>query len=99
VLATLRACSNIRTNASKYQQGQQIALYFTGCLNAFGHLVQWCYKDNFSAQWEIDALIHAEEVGLKFEKTHKEKEALERLFGASWFFDCPLCNEWAIRRY
>jgi len=63
------------------------------CLNPFGQLIRWSFKDNFSTNWEIEALVHADETGLKFDHTYKEKEKLEHMFGASWVFDCPICNE------
>jgi hypothetical protein len=63
------------------------------CLNPFGHMIRWCFKDNFSTHWEIGALVRADEIGLKFEDIHKEKERLERLFGASWTFNCGICND------
>ncbi len=62
-------------------------------LNAFGHLIRWRFKENFSTGWEIHALDHADEIGLKFENIEREKERLGRLFGPSWSFDCPLCNQ------
>lgn len=63
------------------------------CLHSFGHLIRWCFKRNFSAGWEINTLVRAEEVGGKFEKTYAEKQELERLFDAPWSFDCPVCDD------
>jgi hypothetical protein len=63
------------------------------CLHSFGHLIRWCFRRNFSASWEIDALVHAEELGGKFGRTYAEKQELERLFEAPWSFDCPVCDE------
>lgn len=63
------------------------------CLNSFSHLIRWCFKRNFSAGWEIDVLIHSEEIGGKFEKTYAERQDLERLFDAPYSFDCPVCDE------
>lgn len=63
------------------------------CLNAFGHLIRWCFKRNFSTAWEISALVHADEIGQKFEKGGSEKQELERLFAATWSFDCPICDD------
>lgn len=68
---------------------------FTYCLNAFRHLIRWCFKRNFSADWEIDSLIHAEEIGVKFENTEREKREIERLYSAWWSFDCPICADFA----
>lgn len=62
------------------------------CLNAFGHLVRWAFKDSLSTNWEINALVRADEIGRKFENTERAKEELKRLFGAWWLFDCPLCD-------
>ena len=63
------------------------------CLNSFSHLIRWCFKRNFSAGWEIDALVHSEEIGGKFEKMYAEKQDLERLFDAPYSFDCPVCDD------
>jgi hypothetical protein len=63
------------------------------CLNSFGHLIRLCHKENFSAGWEIDALVHGEEIGVKFQRLHIEKDKLERSFGASWTFHCPVCHD------
>ena len=62
-------------------------------LNSFSHLVRWCFKRNFSAGWAIDSLVHSEEVGGKFEHMYAEKQELERLFGVSYSFDCPVCGD------
>lgn len=64
------------------------------CLHAFGHLIRWCFKRSLSSGWEIEALIHSEEVGGKFERTIAERERLEKMFRASWTFSCPLCDEY-----
>jgi hypothetical protein len=63
------------------------------CLNPFGHLIRRCFNDSFSTNWELDALVEADQTGLKFERMHKEKGRLELAFGASWTFDCLVCNE------
>jgi hypothetical protein len=63
------------------------------CLHSFGHLIRWSFKHNFSAGWEINALVHAEQIGGKFEKTYAEKRDLERLFEVSRSFDCPVCDD------
>lgn len=62
------------------------------CLRSFEHLLRWSLKSNFSASWEIDALIHDDEIGGKFEKTETEKSRIKRLFDVSWTFDCPICD-------
>lgn len=63
------------------------------CLRGFGHLVRWSFKPSFSTNWEVDALIHAEEIGDKFERMYKEKQKLEQLFKLSWSFNCPICHD------
>jgi hypothetical protein len=45
------------------------------------------------ADWENDASVHADEIGAKFDSCEKQKNALERVFGAAWFFDCPICDD------
>ena len=63
------------------------------CLNGFGHLVRWCFKQNFSSSWEIDALTNSDETGRAFQQTQKEKDIFERSFDAYWSFDCPICDD------
>jgi hypothetical protein len=74
--------------AAKGQKGCDLSY----CMNAFGQLVRWSLKDGFSAGWELEVLIHGDETGLSFERMHREKEKLSRLFGAYWTFDCPVCG-------
>jgi hypothetical protein len=63
------------------------------CLNTFGHLIRSCFKQNFSAGWELEALVGADDTERKFKRIQKEKYALESLFEATWSFDCPLCDD------
>lgn len=63
------------------------------CLNGLGHLVMWSLRDRFSADWQIKALVRAEEVGTEFQLKYKERQRLEHVFSPSWIFDCPLCGE------
>jgi hypothetical protein len=63
------------------------------CLNAFGHLIRWCFKQNFSASWESNALEMADARGTKFEAVEREKKHLKAVFGLSWDFDCPICDD------
>ncbi len=62
------------------------------CLNAFGHLVNWSIRDILAPALEISAVIE----GVKSEWTSVQKEKLEweleREFGASWSFRCPVCR-------
>ena len=62
------------------------------CFNGFAHLIRWCFKRNFSSAWEIAALTNSGEI--EYQKTEEEKRDLERLFGAWWPFDCPICDEY-----
>ena len=45
------------------------------------------------ADWENDASVYADEVGAKFESSERCKAKFERTFGASYFFDCPICDD------
>lgn len=63
------------------------------CLNSFSHLIRWCFKRNFSAGWEIDALVNSEEIGGKFEHMYAEQQELERLFYVPYSFDCRVCYD------
>lgn len=66
-------------------------LHHTYCLRAFGHLVRWHIKDSLIARWELESAQSADEVGTKFDSCQRQKEKIERLFGCSWSFDCPIC--------
>lgn len=66
----------------------------TYCLDSFVHLVKWSCKENFSANWEANALVHAEEIGIKYDHEFSEKERLERVFDCSWPFNCPVCEDY-----
>ena len=63
----------------------------TYCFQALGHSILWSLRENYSSSWELKALTESEEVGIKFEHTHREQVELERLFGCAWKFDCPVC--------
>jgi transcription elongation factor Elf1 len=63
------------------------------CLKGLGHLIRWSLKDSFSADWEIDELVKAEESGMGVEFKYKQRQQLEHLFSPNWVFDCPLCDE------
>ncbi len=63
------------------------------CFSAFGHLVRWTVRESLMADWENEASIHAEETGVKFDRCEKRKHQLERMFGAAWAFDCPVCGD------
>lgn len=66
----------------------------TYCMDGFVHLVKWSFKENFSADWESNALVHAEEIGLKYDHESSEKQQLERVFDCPWSFDCPVCEDY-----
>lgn len=63
------------------------------CLKGLGHLIRWSLKDSFSADWEIQELVKAEEGGMGVAFKYKQRQQLEHLFSPSWVFDCPLCDE------
>lgn len=63
------------------------------CLKSFSAIIQWCFKRNFSAGWELDSLTASDNIGGKFERTEEQRSKLERLFEISWSFNCPICDE------
>lgn len=75
-----------------YQRAHSTASDLTYCLRSFGHLVKWRLRGNFSPYWAAYAEDHADQSGGKFDTAHGEKEQIERLFGAYWNFDCPICD-------
>jgi hypothetical protein len=60
------------------------------CLNSLVHLIRWRLKDNFSARWELEAIADAE--SSCSDSRIEQTRTLELRFGASWTFDCPLCE-------
>jgi hypothetical protein len=84
----------LRIGASVFQRAKDISgLDQSYCLKSLVHLIRWNLKDNFSAGWEVDALINSEEIGISFDLKYKQRQKLEYAFGASWIFDCPLCDD------
>ena len=63
---------------------------YSFCFSAFAHLIRWRVRESFMADWEIDASADAHDA--RFHSCRKKKNALERAFGAAWFFDCPICD-------
>jgi len=63
------------------------------CVDGLGHLIRWSLKDNFSAYWEIQALVEAEQMGTGFGFKSELRQKLEDMFSPSWAFDCPLCGD------
>lgn len=84
----LIAAQNVNKRAKELQ-----SLDVSYSLNPFGHLIRWSFKSSFSSEWELDAIIGADETGAKYGVMHKRKEALGRIFDPSWLFDCPICEE------
>jgi hypothetical protein len=77
-----------------YEKARSLAGEFTYCFRSFGHYLQWCFRDNFLANWECDALEHDDVIFIKGDRIDSEKNALERRFNASWdHFSCPICRD------
>jgi hypothetical protein len=84
----------LRIALDVYQAAQSIPkLDFGYCFSAFGHLIRWSAGQSQLAAWAHEASTRAEETGAKFETCEAQKGELERIFGAAWFFDCPICDE------
>jgi hypothetical protein len=66
----------------------------TYCFRSLAHLIRWSFKEAFSSSWELKALTHAEEIGMKFNHANDEQAELERLFGCAWKFECPVCHDY-----
>jgi hypothetical protein len=83
-----------RITLDVYEKAKNIiGLYFTFCFLAFSHLIRWSIRHTFMPVWENIASVHADETGTKFDYCETQKNKLERLFGTTWSFDCPICNE------
>ena len=77
-----------------YEKGRSVAGEFTYCLRSFGHYLQWCFRDNFLANWEFDAIENADVNFIKGDRIDAAKNALEGRFNASWdHFSCPICGD------
>ncbi|MFL5386354.1 MAG: hypothetical protein ACJ8GN_27870 [Longimicrobiaceae bacterium] len=84
----------LRISLDVYQMARNIpGLDFSYCFSAFGHLIRWSAGQARMASWEYEASVRAGEIGKKYEDCEQQRGELERLFGAAWFFDCPICHE------
>jgi hypothetical protein len=84
----------LRIALEVYQRTQDIPdIRYSFCFSAFAHLIRWSVRQSLMADWENDASVRADEIGAKFESCERKKNALERVFGAAWFFDCPICHD------
>ena len=84
---------NFKIALDVYQRAKaRCGLRFSQCFSAFGHLLRWSLRQSIMAEWENDAITHAECSGLEFEISQKKKNEFERIFGTTWTFDCPICR-------
>lgn len=87
----------LRISLDVYQMARNIpGLDFGYCFSAFGHLIEWSAGQSQLASWEHEAFSHADDTGVKFETCKRQRDELERIFGAAWFFDCPVCNDFEM---
>ncbi len=64
------------------------------CFSSFSHLIRFNIQRWMLSDWQKDILFSEIESGWKsWEIKHKQKEDLTSKFGASWVFDCPVCND------
>ena len=63
------------------------------CFGALAHHIRWSLRGSLMSDWERYAVARAEEQGVAFESTEAQKDELASAFGASWPFDCPVCDE------
>jgi hypothetical protein len=76
-----------------FQRAERIAgLDRAYCIRSLGHLIQWSVKDSFSAYWELKQLAEAAETLDNFDFKDEHRSKLERLYGAYWNCNCPLCG-------
>ena len=62
------------------------------CFSAFSHLILWSLRQSLMSDWELHTVARAEERGVAFERSEATKDELDRLFGTTWPFDCPVCG-------
>jgi hypothetical protein len=84
----------VRVAKRVHEKAQLLTNEFTYCFKSFSHYLQWCLRDNFLSNWELEALDEGEQSWTKFDRIKKEKATLERQFNACWSsFDCPICDD------
>ena len=84
---------NFKIALNVYKKTKEIpGLRFSRCFSAFSHLIRWSLRQSIMAEWENDAVTHAESRGLAFEISEEKKSEFERIFGTTWNFDCPICR-------
>jgi hypothetical protein len=66
-------------------------LNHANCFRSFIHFIRLNLKTSARTEAEWKLIEEAETHGLKFAHEQRVKEELEKLFYASWVFDCPIC--------
>lgn len=85
---------NLRVALSTYQKAKDRPnLQFARCFDAFAHLLRWSLRESLMPDWERNAVARAKSYGAPFESSEASKRKLDRIFGATWAFDCPICDE------
>ena len=63
------------------------------CFTAFSHLIRWSLRESLMAHWERDSIAQGERRGVAVESSERRKGELESILGATWTFDCPICDD------
>lgn len=90
----LKVALNVYKKTKSLQDTESYPGYY---FHAFGHLINYGLKLNFSTAWEEEALEYEDGImGIKFEMIYKQKQELENLFckadTVAWHFHCPVCH-------
>jgi hypothetical protein len=62
------------------------------CFSVLAHAIRWGIRQSFMTDYEAQAVEDAESYGTWFETVESQKRNLEKAFGTSWPFDCPICG-------
>ena len=65
----------------------------TYCIGSFAHLVRLFIKPTFTSASESETLDHEVSNDVNWDIKQRYKDAFERLYGMSWTFNCPVCED------
>jgi hypothetical protein len=63
------------------------------CCGVLAHAIRWGIRGSLISDWEAKATEDADYEDLRFAMVDRQKDKLERAFGASWSFECPICGD------
>lgn len=64
----------------------------THCFSSLSHFIRWHLKETAKTETKIDVFDSADSTGLRYEYEQKTKRDLDKLFGFTSVFNCPICH-------